>query len=126
MTTAASETPVAGTPGPAEPEVNSWALPRALVLLGGTAAVVIVLAGVRSIAWLTERRPGGAGLPLRHAYLPDRDHGVRSDRRRARPRRAVDRRHPTGVHLGCAVVHHELHPQRRLHHRPDPARRARP
>jgi AI-2 transport protein TqsA len=53
MTTAASETPVAEPRGPRPAsDLKSGIVPRALVLLVGMAAVVIVLAGVRATAWL--------------------------------------------------------------------------
>ena len=43
--------------------------------------------------------------------------GLRADRRGTRHDRPLASRRPTGDHVGASGVHHQLHPQRGIHHR---------
>ena len=86
--------------------------------------------GVRRAARLDRRGPaadhrGARPLRLGHPAVPAGHHRLRADRRGARLGRARAPGHPAGDHLGPAVVHHQLHPERRVHHRRDPAGAAR-
>ena len=76
------------------------------------------------------RRPTPRGdLPtLRHRQppIPGRGHHLRRRCRPARCRRLVHPRHPLRLAVGPAGLHHQLHPQCRLHHRTRPADHRRP
>ena len=72
----------------------------------------------RSSARWTGSRPAPA--------LPAGLDGVRGDRGGHRRRLPLAGRGPVAAAVGAARVHHQLHPQRRIHHRDDAARAAGP
>ena len=78
-------------------------------------------------------RLGAGVVRRRNPELPGGLHGLRTDRGGHRHRGAVGDGHPGPAPVGDAGLHHQLHPQHRLHHRsgagrdPGPARgRGRP
>ena len=83
-----------------------------------------------NVARISPRRPTPRpDLPtLRHRQppIPGRGHHLRRRRRPPRRRRLVHPRHPLRLAVGPAGLHHQLHPQCRLHHRTRPADDRRP
>ena len=82
-------------------------------------------AGPRPAAARRRRRRAG-DLRRRHPQLPAGHDGVRGDRGGHRRRLPLVGRGPAAAVVGAARLHHQLHPQRRVHHRGDTARAAGP